>query len=292
MNLDPRVVFDTVDLTGVIANAILGGVVARSLKLDAVGFVFLAIITALGGGLLRDTLLNVGQPVALTNPLYLVFALAGAAVAYFVPIRGRWTQRILTVADALSLGCWAATGTAKALSAGLTWLPAMLIGLVTAVGGGMIRDLLVGRIPAVFGGNTLYATGALIGAAEMTIFWHVGLTTWGMGASIVSVAVLTVLARRFGWRLPGPAQWLEDWSPRRLPTLLRRRGSPRGLAEQGLGPATAATAATATEAAAATAPGTAEHNEAVERLGSQRQRLTPARLMRIRGRGGSRQRRG
>lgn len=282
MSLDPRIVFDAVDLTGVVANAILGGVVARSLKLDAVGFVFLAIITALGGGLLRDTLLNVGQPVSLTNPLYLVFALAGAAVAYFVPIRGRWTQRILTVADALSLGCWAATGTAKALSAGVTWLPAMLIGLVTAVGGGMIRDLLVGRIPAVFGGNTLYATGALIGAAEMVFFWHLGLSTWGMGASIVSVAVLTVLARKFGWRLPGPAQWLEDWSPRRLPPLLRRRGGPDGAAR----PSDASSSS-----AGSGELGGAEHHAAVERLGSQRQRLTPARLMRIRGRGGSRQRR-
>lgn len=274
MNLDPSVVFDTVDLTGVVANAILGGVVARSLKLDAVGFVFLAIITALGGGLLRDTLLNVGQPVSLTNPLYLVFALAGAAVAYFVPIRGRWTQRVLTVADALSLGCWAATGTAKALAAGLTWLPAMLIGLVTAVGGGMIRDLLAGRIPAVFGGNTLYATGALIGAAEMVVFWHLGLTTVGMGASIVSVAVLTVLARRYGWRLPGPAQWLEDWSPRRLPTLLRRRAAATGTSDAAVAPS------------GRRGP---EPDATREQLGPQRQRLTPARLLRSRGRGGWRQ---
>lgn len=273
MVLDPHVAFDVVDLTGVIANGILGGVLARSLKLDAVGFVFLSIITALGGGLLRDILLTV-QPVALTNPLYLIFALAGAAVAYFVPMQGRWTRRLLTVADALSLGCWAATGTAKALGAGLTWLPAVFIGLITAVGGGMIRDLLVGRIPAVFGGNTLYATGALIGSAEMAIFWYLGLSTWGMAASIVSAAALTVLARRFGWKLPGPAQWLEDWRPQRLPALWRRRSSPSAASE-------------ATPDDAGHPAGSARdeaHGAAMERLGAQRQRLTPSRLLRIRGR--------
>ena len=226
MALDPAAVFDVVDLTGVLANGILGGVVARHRKLDAVGFVFLAIITALGGGLIRDTLLNVGQPVALTNPAYLVCALIGAALAYFVPMHHRWAMRALTVADALALGCWAATGTAKALAAGLSWLPALLLGLVTAVGGGMIRDLLVGRIPAVFGGNTLYATGALVGSLEMLLFWHLHLPSWGMGVSIVSVSVLTILARRFRWTLPGPAVWLEGWTPKRLqrlPSVLGRR---------------------------------------------------------------------
>ncbi|WP_394160319.1 trimeric intracellular cation channel family protein [Galactobacter valiniphilus] len=277
MFLEPQAAFDVVDLTGVLANGILGGVVARSLKLDAVGFVFLAIITALGGGLLRDTLLNVGQPVALTNPLYLVFALAGAAIAYLVPLRGRWTRRVLTVADALSLGCWAATGTAKALSAGLTWLPAVFIGLVTAVGGGMIRDLLVGRIPAVFGGNTLYATGALIGSVEMVIFWELGLPSVGMAASIVTAAALTVLARRFGWKLPGPAQWLEEWRPPRLPAILKRRGRGQGSTHDDAVPGPGASASPA------------GGGEGGDGAAADRPRLTPARLLRARG--GHRERR-
>lgn len=262
--LNPSAVFDVVDLTGVVANGILGGVVARSLKLDAVGFVFLSIITALGGGLMRDTLLNVGQPVALTNPLYMVCALAGAAVAYFVPMHGRWTQRVLVVADSLSLGCWAATGTSKALGADVWWLPALFIGLLTAVGGGMIRDLLVGRIPAILGGNTLYATGALLGSVEMAVFWHLGLPTWGMAVSIVTAAVLTILARRYRWTLPGPAVWLEDFSVRRIPQLLRRRraGGAGGV------PVNSDTATA--------------HTDDVEALGGRRQRLTPTRLMRLR----------
>lgn len=264
LGLNPAVVFDVVDLTGVVANGILGGVVARSLKLDAVGFVFLAIITALGGGLMRDTLLNVGQPVALTNPLYMIFALAGAAVAYFVPMHGRWTRRILLVADALALGCWAATGTSKALAADVMWLPALFIGLITAVGGGMIRDLLVGRIPAVLGGNTLYATGALIGSIEMAVLWHLRLPTWGMAVSIVTCAVVTILAHRFKWTLPGPAVWFEDFSVRRLPEILRRRRGTRNAPED-------------------VAPHTgALRISDVEALAEERQKLTPTRLMRLR----------
>lgn len=222
MNVTPQAVFDVVDLTGVLANGVLGGVVARSLRLDAVGFVFLSIITALGGGLLRDVMLGV-TPAALVNSLYLPFALLGALIAYLVPLRGKWTLRVLTVADALSLGCWAATGTSKALGAGLEWLPAIFIGLVTAVGGGMIRDLLVGRVPAVLGGNTLYASGALLGSACMAILWAAGQPSWGMAASILAASALTVAARRFGWRLPGPARWPKEWKTLRWSGLLRRR---------------------------------------------------------------------
>ncbi|MBD4567083.1 trimeric intracellular cation channel family protein, partial [Xanthomonas citri pv. citri] len=75
---------DLVDLLGVLTNGILGGVVARQLRMDLVGFVVLAIVSGLGGGMLRDTLLQQGFPVALTNPAYLTSALAGALIAYLL----------------------------------------------------------------------------------------------------------------------------------------------------------------------------------------------------------------
>lgn len=224
-NLDPSVAFDAVDLLGVLTNGVLGGAVARQLRLDPVGFVILAIASGLGGGLLRDTLLQVGFPVALTNPAYLGTAIAGAAIAFFLQLQGRWTNRVLIVADALAMGCWAATGTAKALDVGLTWLPAVLIGVITAVGGGMIRDIAVGRVPMIFGGNTLYATGAVIGSAEMAVLHGLGLPSWGMAAAILTAAAVTVVARRRGWRLPGAGEWnvrlpgrdrpRPSWRPRR-----------------------------------------------------------------------------
>ena len=204
---DPGAVFDVVDLAGVLANGVLGGAVARQLRMDPVGFIVLALSSALGGGVLRDTLLQAGQPVALTNPAYLYTAIAGAVIAYAIELKGKWANRFLIVTDAFALGCWAATGTAKALATGLEWLPAILIGCVTAVGGGMIRDIVVGRVPAIFGGNTLYATGALVAAVEMVVLYNMGMQNVGMGVAIGSCAVLCIMARRRGWRLPGPGEF-------------------------------------------------------------------------------------
>jgi uncharacterized membrane protein YeiH len=206
-NLDPGVAFQVVDLLGVLTNGILGGAVARQFRMDPVGFVVLAIASGLGGGMLRDTLLQVGFPVALTDPAYLGTAIAGAMIAFFLRLQGRWTNRVLVLADALAMGCWAATGTGKALDVGLTWLPAVMIGVITAVGGGMIRDIAVGRVPMIFGGNTLYATGAVIGSAEMAVLHGIGRPNWGMATAIVTAATITVVARRRGWRLPGPGEW-------------------------------------------------------------------------------------
>ena len=218
MELEAEAVFDVVDLLGVLTNGILGGVVARQLRMDLVGFVVLAIVSGLGGGMLRDTLLQQGFPVALTNPAYLTTALAGALVAYLMVFGSKGTFRALFVADCLSVGCWAATGTVKALGAGLAWPPAILLGVVTAVGGGMIRDIAVGRLPAIFGGNTLYATSALLASGLMALLSVLGHPTWGMAGAIVLSAVLSVSARRFGWRLPGPA----NLSPGALKRLRRR----------------------------------------------------------------------
>jgi uncharacterized membrane protein YeiH len=206
VGLDAAAVFDTVDLVGVLANGILGGAVARQLRLDPIGFIVLAVLSALGGGMIRDTLLQHGFPVALTNPAYLITAIIGATVAFFVRLDGVVAARVLLVADSLSLGCWAATGTAKALGVGLGWLPSVLLGLVTAVGGGMVRDIAVGRLPGIFGGNTLYATGAVIGAIEMVVLYELGLQSVGLGLSIVTSAVVSLIARRRGWRLPGPVE--------------------------------------------------------------------------------------
>src|SRR3954447_23078923 len=97
-------VFRGIDLVGVFANAALGGVIARSERFDAVGFGIVAILSGLGGGLIRDTLLQRGTPVALTDYAYILTALAGATVAFVVRIEGRLFQRGFTFIDAVALG--------------------------------------------------------------------------------------------------------------------------------------------------------------------------------------------
>lgn len=191
-----------VDLAGVLANAILGGVAARTARLDIVGFVVLAIMSGLGGGMIRDTLLQGGTPVALTDPSYLSFAVLGGVIAYFVTFNGRWSRRGLLVVDVLAVGCWSAVGAQKALDAGLGWIAAIMLGIITAVGGGMVRDVMLIKVPTIFGGNTLYATSSVLASAEMVIFSKLGLVAVGTGVAILSAAALSLLARRYGWVLP------------------------------------------------------------------------------------------
>ncbi|NKY49753.1 trimeric intracellular cation channel family protein [Nocardia vermiculata] len=197
------------DLTGVFANALLGGAVARSFRFDPIGFAVLATASGLGGGIIRDTLLQRGTPIALTDYAYLLTALVGALVAFAVRFEGRMWDAMFPWVDALGLGTWAAVGAQKTLEVGLGWLPALLLGTVTAVGGGAVRDISVGRVPAIFGGNTLYATCALLASATLVLIWRSGHATAGSIAATVVGAGLCLLARWRGWMLPEQVSWPE-----------------------------------------------------------------------------------
>jgi uncharacterized membrane protein YeiH len=219
--------FRVVDLTGVFVNAILGGIMARSLRLDPVGFAFLAIFSGLGGGLIRDTLLQHGTPIALTDYAYVLTALAGAAVAFVVPVEGRTWDRAFPVMDAVALGCWASAGAQKTLAVGLGWLPAVLLGTITAVGGSMVRDVVLNRIPAIFHGNTLYATCAALASAVMVGLYDADLVDLGLVLSTLTGAALVLVARWRVWQLPEPY----NWRPRRPENFVRRRPRPQSADE-------------------------------------------------------------
>lgn len=217
--------FRALDLTGVFANAVLGGVIARRTRLDPVGFLVLAVLSGLGGGIIRDTLLQRGTPVALTDYAYMLTAFAGAALAFMVRVEGRWWDRAWPVVDALALGCWAAAGAQKALDAGLGWLPAVLLGTITAVGGGAVRDIVLRQIPAVLGGNTLYATCAAAASGVLVVLYEQGYQVAGSLAALVVGAGLCLLARWRGWILPDA----DAWSPTRIvPARYRPRRHRRG----------------------------------------------------------------
>jgi uncharacterized membrane protein YeiH len=206
--------FTCIDLTGVLANAVLGGVMARSARMHPVGFIALAILSGLGGGLIRDTLLQHGTPVALTNPAYIPVALAGAAIAFFLPVKGLLWNRAFLFVDALALGCWAATGALKTLTDGLPWLPALLLGTITAVGGGMTRDVFLRQVPRIFVGGTLYTTSAVLASGVMVSMYGVGDPFIGLGLATVTGAGLTLLAAWRGWGLPQAPSWQpsQAWS--------------------------------------------------------------------------------
>nr|WP_238338330.1 TRIC cation channel family protein [Pedococcus badiiscoriae] len=195
------------DLSGVFANAVLGGVIARREKLDPIGFATLAVLSGLGGGLLRDVLLQHGTPVALTDYAYLLTAFAGAAASYLARVEGPLWDRVWPLMDAIALGCWASAGATKTLAVGLGWLPAILLGAVTAVGGGAIRDIVLRRVPGVLGGNTLYATAALVGAGTLVLVYRTGHPTAASLCGLLVGAGVCLLARWRGWILPSADAW-------------------------------------------------------------------------------------
>ncbi|HVV14481.1 trimeric intracellular cation channel family protein [Amycolatopsis sp.] len=195
------------DLAGVFACAILGGAIARSERLDLFGFLVVGSVSGLGGGVIRDTLLQHGTPVALTDYAYLPTALAGALLSFVISIsEGAW-DRLFTALDAAVIGFWAVTGAQKTLAAGLGWLPAILLGTTTAVGGGALRDILLRRVPAVFGGNALYGTVAAAVATTMVICTYLGSPITGIVAGIVGALLFRVAAVKFGWNLPNGLEW-------------------------------------------------------------------------------------
>lgn len=195
------------DLVGVFANAVLGGVIARSARLDVIGFGALAILSGLGGGIIRDVLLQHGPPVALTDYAYMSTALAGAALVFLIRVEGAVWNRVWPFVDALALGCWAAAGAQKTLAYGLGWLPAVLLGAVTGVGGGFARDIVLRRVPSVLGGNTLYATCALVAGGVMVVFFRTGYPVTGSVVATFVGAGLCLLARWRGWVLPQDEEW-------------------------------------------------------------------------------------
>jgi uncharacterized membrane protein YeiH len=189
---DPSATLVVFDLVGIFVFAISGALVAVRKGLDVFGVLVLAGTTGLGGGFLRDVLIDATPPAALQDWRYLVVPLvAGLLAFWFHPALGRM-ERSVTMLDAFGLGLFCVTGSLKALDYGLSVVPAALMGMVTGIGGGMLRDLLTGRVPAVFRGE-LYATPALAGAAVVVAGTHTDLPVIVIG--LVGGGLCTV------WRL-------------------------------------------------------------------------------------------
>jgi uncharacterized membrane protein YeiH len=190
------------DLAGVAANAILGGAVARQHRFDVVGLVALAVISGVGGGIVRDVLLQHGPPVALTDLAYLIVALVGAAVILVTKPSGKLWQRAFRFVDAAALGCWAVAGAQKTLDVGLGALPAVLLGTITAVGGGAIRDVILRRPPKVFLPGPLQATSAVVGSIVLVAAHDLGHATAGIVLGIVLTTGSRLIALSLGIHAP------------------------------------------------------------------------------------------
>jgi uncharacterized membrane protein YeiH len=204
---DPVSVPLWLDLPAVVVAALGGALVASRAGFDLSGVFGLGLLTGLGGGILRDLLLN-EVPVALTSPEYIIAAIVASAV---IALSAELVDRavvLLVVLDAAALGLYGVTGINKALALDFSAWSAVLVGMIAALGGGALRDVATARPPEIFRkGGQLYATAVLIGLVAYLIAWWIFKDE--VSAAIVGASV-TFIVRVIAWRmdliLPGPRQ--------------------------------------------------------------------------------------
>lgn len=192
-----------VDLVAVGVGSLQGALFAAGFKrIDILGIAFIGIACGFGGGFLRDLLLSV-TPVAFTSNLYLIVATGAAIIGMLLARLLQRVDSIVTALDALSIGMFGAIGVTKALSAGLPVVPALFIGMVAAVGGGVLRDVMLNLQIAVMHVGSLYAVASLIGVSVLTTLVWLGVPVIVAGlVCVVVTAAVRLLAVRFGWSLP------------------------------------------------------------------------------------------
>jgi uncharacterized membrane protein YeiH len=190
------------DLTGTFVFALSGALAGARRELDLFGVLVLSFAAGNSGGITRDLLIGAVPPGAVGDWRYLgVSLIAGLVTFYFSPLIVRMSNAVL-VFDAAGLALFAVAGTSKALSFGLNPVMATVLGMVTGIGGGMVRDVLLAEIPTVLRAE-LYAVAALV-AAAIVVIGHllqlpIALVT---AVALISGFSLRVMAIRRGWRLP------------------------------------------------------------------------------------------
>lgn len=193
---------------GLVAFATSGALAAVRHRFDLVGVLALSIVTAVGGGALRDVGLGDLPPAVLLRPSYLLIPVATGVVAMgFHHQIDAQLRRPVLVFDALGLGLFCVSGTAKAIDFQIPVLGAVALGVITATGGGVLRDVLTGERPAMFRADSvLYSIPAALGALAIVVAARVGLRLDLVGAvTAFAVAALRLAALRFGWRAPKPS---------------------------------------------------------------------------------------
>ncbi len=202
------------EMVGTIAFAISGAVVGIRRNMDVFGIVVLSILTAVGGGMIRDVLAGYTPPAALENPgnLLLSILTAMGLSLYFAlfGMRGR-KKRIMiycyALADMIGLASFTVTGTLTGLSQGEphSFLYPLMLGMLTAVGGGILRDLMAQRVPVVLVAD-VYATASLAGSLLMCLCWHYISRELAPWICVMCVVALRIMAIKFKWRLLHPRE--------------------------------------------------------------------------------------
>ncbi|MCX4407851.1 trimeric intracellular cation channel family protein [Streptomyces sp. NPDC059837] len=192
------------DLVGIFVFAISGALLAVRKNFDVFGIAVLAEVTALGGGLFRDMVIGAVPPAAFTDLGYFSTPLLAALLVFFLHPEVERIQVAVNVFDAAGLGLFCVAGTTKAYEYGLGLTPSAALGLATAVGGGVLRDVLANEVPSLLRWDRdLYAVPAIVGATMVVLCIRYDvLSPFTSGLAAVTAFVLRLLAMRFHWRAP------------------------------------------------------------------------------------------
>lgn len=192
------------DLLTIVVAALGGALFASRRGVTVTGVLLIAVAAGLGGGMIRDVLLDVGPPLAISDRTYLP---AAAIAAVLGMLLARWSNRLawpMLLLDSLALGLFSVVGVERTLAAGYPPASAVLIGVIAAMAGGIIRDLLAGDAPAIMQAGPWDASAALVGAVVMVVLVTglevpTAIVEWPI---ILLIGALTVLSTTLGWRAP------------------------------------------------------------------------------------------
>lgn len=199
------------DLLGVFFFGVSGALLAARRGFDIIGSLLLAGLTGIGGGIVRDVILG-EVPTAFANPFYFIPPTLAALLVFFVAPGVQRLKRPLLVFDAAGLALFCTSGTIMALELGMNPFAATLLGVTTAVGGGLLRDVVANRTPSIFDPRDMYAVPAVLGAGLIAALWVAGIKGWAWELGVAGIVfALRLISLRLGWHVPkatGP--WLRD----------------------------------------------------------------------------------
>lgn len=197
------------ELIGTVAFAISGAMTALKKHMDIFGVAILGVVTAVGGGALRDIILGINPPNMFAKPIYAAVAVAVSIIAFLPPVRKFLTQthrlydEIMRFMDSLGLAIFTVMGisTAYSVGSGDNIFLLVFVGVITGVGGGLIRDMMAGNTPYIFVKH-IYACASLVGALLCAWTWELLGEMYAMIIGAAAVLIIRVLAAHFKWSLP------------------------------------------------------------------------------------------
>jgi len=193
------------DLSAIVVGAVLGGAIAVRHRMAVTGVIVLAVTTGLGGGLIRDTLLQQGTPIALTDRLYLIVTFVAAGFAFFFARAIERFTGVLIALDALALGFFTLVGAERAQLVGLPDVGIVFVGVAAATGGAMVMDLLVGEVPEMLRPGVINAMASIVGAISFVVMTELEVPrSLTQALTIVITAGLRWLALWRNWHAPVP----------------------------------------------------------------------------------------